>query len=335
MLEINCKLPSKEQQTINYKPQTLSLFWVLYKLRQIIMNKTTCIIIAGPTAVGKTAAAIEIARHFNTAIISADSRQCFKEMDIGVAKPSPEELEQVHHYFINTHSIHDNVNAAVFEQYALQAIDEIFQHNKVAVVTGGTGLYIKAFCEGLDDMPPLSPEIRTAIQEQYQLQGLAWLQQQVQEQDPLYYATGEILNPQRLMRALEVKQATGRSIRSFQQQKKITRPFQIIKLGLELPKPELHARINTRVNGMMQQGLKAEAEKLYPFSQLNALQTVGYKEFFDYFEGAEGDPVEKIKVNTRQYAKRQMTWFRRDGEYRWFLPGAVGEMIEWVDQLTS
>jgi tRNA dimethylallyltransferase len=161
------------------------------------MNNKTCVIIAGPTAVGKTAAAIEVARHFNTEIISADSRQCFQEMDIGVAKPSPEELKQVHHYFISTHSIHSTINAAVFEQYALQAIDKIFQQHDVAVVTGGTGLYIKAFCEGLDDMPPLSPEIRTAIQEQYQQNGLAWLQQQVQEQDPLYYSTGEIQNPQR------------------------------------------------------------------------------------------------------------------------------------------
>lgn len=296
------------------------------------MNNKTCVILAGPTAVGKTAAAIEVARHFNTEIISADSRQCFKEMDIGVAKPSPEELKQVHHYFISTHSIHDNVNAAVFEQYALNAIDKIFQQHNVAVVTGGTGLYIKAFCEGLDDMPPLSPEIRTGIQEQYQQNGLAWLQQQVQEQDPLFYSTGEIQNPQRLMRALEVKQATGQSIRTFQQQKKVARPFNIIKLGLELPKPELHARINARVDGMIKQGLKEEAEKLYPFSQCNALQTVGYKEFFDYFGGEEGDPVEKIKVNTRHYAKRQMTWFRKDTAIQWFTPHAVSEIIDTIER---
>ena len=295
------------------------------------MNKKTCVIIAGPTAVGKTAAAIEVARHFNTAIISADSRQCFKEMDIGVAKPSPEELKQVHHYFISTHSIHDNVNAAVFEQYALHAIDNIFQQHTVAVVTGGTGLYIKAFCEGLDDMPPLSPDIRIAIQEQYQQHGLAWLQQQVQEQDPLYYATGEIQNPQRLMRALEVIQATGQSIRSFQQQKKVTRPFNIIKLGLELPKPELHARINTRVDNMMKQGLQKEAELLYPFKECNALQTVGYKEFYD---GEEGDPVERIKINTRHYAKRQMTWFKKDAEMEWFSPNAINEIIDRVNELT-
>ena len=295
------------------------------------MNNKTCVIIAGPTAVGKTAAAIEVARHFNTAIISADSRQCFKEMDIGVAKPSPEELKQVHHYFISTHSVHDNVNAAVFEQYALNAANEIFQRNNIVVVTGGTGLYIKAFCEGLDDMPPLSPDIRIAIQEQYQQHGLAWLQQQVQEHDPLYYATGEIQNPQRLMRALEVKQATGQSIRTFQQQKKVTRPFNIIKLGLELPKPELHARINTRIDNMMKQGLKQEAERLSPLKELNALQTVGYKEFYE----EDGDPVEKIKINTRHYAKRQMTWFKKDAEMEWFSPNAINKIIGRVDQLIS
>lgn len=286
------------------------------------MNEKTCIIIAGPTAVGKTAAAIEVARHFNTAIISADSRQCFKEMTIGVAKPSQEELQQVRHYFINSHSIHDDVNAAVFEQYALQAANEIFRQHDVAVVTGGTGLYIKAFCEGLDDMPPVSPDIRQSITEQYEQHGLAWLQQQVQLHDPVYYATGEIQNPQRLIRALEVKQATGQSIRSYQQGKKATRDFNIIKVGLELPKPELHARINARVDSMIEQGLVKEVQSLLPFKQLNALQTVGYTEIFDYLEGKISleQAVERIKTNTRQYAKRQLTWFKKDPSMQWFSP---------------
>jgi tRNA dimethylallyltransferase len=249
------------------------------------MNEKTCVIIAGPTAVGKTAVAIEVARHFNTAIISADSRQCFKEMTIGVAKPSREELQQVPHYFINSHSIHDDVNAAVYEQYALQAADEIFRQHDITVVTGGTGLYIKAFCEGLDDMPPVSLAVRQAITDAYEQNGLGWLQQQVKEQDPLYYETGEIQNPQRLIRALEVKQATGESIRSFQQGKKAVRPFRIIKLGLELPRPELNARINARVDNMMQQGLLQEVKALVPFKHLNALQTVGYTELFDYLDG--------------------------------------------------
>jgi len=301
------------------------------------MKEKTCVIIAGPTAVGKTAAAIEVARHFNTDIISADSRQCFKEMTIGVAKPSAGELQQVHHYFINSHSIHDDVNAAVFEQYALQAVHEIFQQHDVAVVTGGTGLYIKAFCEGLDDMPPVSMAIREAITAQYEQQGLTWLQQQVQEQDPLYYATGEIQNPQRLIRALEVKQATGTSIRTYQQGKKATRPFRIIKLGLELPKPELHERINTRVNNMMEQGLLKEVEALLPYKQLNALQTVGYSELYEYLDGKISlqQAVDQIKINTRHYAKRQMTWFRKDVAFQWFSPNAVNEMIDRVNELTS
>jgi tRNA dimethylallyltransferase len=175
----------------------------------------TGIVIVGPTASGKTAAAINIAQHYHTSIISADSRQCFREMSIGVAKPSPEELQQVPHYFINSHSIHEEVNAAVFEQYALNVVNSI--ENDYVVVAGGTGLYIKAFCEGLDDMPPVSLDIRQQLIEQYAQQGLSWLQQQVQQQDPLYYADGEIQNPQRLIRALEVMQATGKSIRSYQQ----------------------------------------------------------------------------------------------------------------------
>jgi len=296
------------------------------------MDNKTCVIIAGPTAVGKTAVAIAIARHFNTAIISADSRQCFREMSIGVAKPSPDELKQAPHYFINSHSIHDDVNAAVFEQYALQAADEIFQQHDIAVVTGGTGLYIKAFCEGLDDVPPVSLAIRQAITTQYEQQGLDWLQQQVQEQDPLYYATGEIQNPQRLIRALEVKQATGTSIRSFQQGKKVTRPFNIINLPLELPKPELQIRINTRVDNMMVDGLLKEVEGLVPYKHLNALQTVGYSELFDFIDGTLTlqQAIERIKINTRQYAKRQMTWFKKDTSIQWFSPNAVDEMINMI-----
>ena len=296
------------------------------------MNEKTCVIIAGPTAVGKTAAAIAIARHFNTAIISADSRQCFKEMTIGVAKPSTNELQQAQHYFINSHSIHDDVNAVVFEQYALQAADEIFKQNNMAVVTGGTGLYIKAFCEGLDDMPPVSLDIRQAITEQYEQQGLAWLQQQVQQQDPLYYANGEIQNPQRLIRALEVKQATGESIRSYQQGRKAVRPFRIIKIGLELPKPELHDRINARVDQMMELGLLTEVKQLLPFKHLNALQTVGYSELFEYLDGKIPlqQAIDQIKINTRHYAKRQMTWFRKDANMQWYSPNDIDAMVEFL-----
>lgn len=292
----------------------------------------TCIVIVGPTAAGKTAAAIETASHFHTHIISADSRQCFREMSIGVAKPSNEELQRVPHYFISSHSIHQEVNAAVFEQYALQAVQEIFQQHDWAVVTGGTGLYIKAFCEGLDDMPPVSPAIRQQITEQYRQLGLAWLQQQVQLHDPNYFAGGEIQNPQRLIRALEVKQATGQSIRRFQQGKKTTRNFRIIKLGLQLPRSELHARIDARANAMMKQGLVAEVKQLLPYRHLNALQTVGYSELFDYLHGVLPlpDAVDRIKTNTRQYAKRQLTWFKKDSSIQWFAPDDIAGMLSYI-----
>ncbi|MFT3824133.1 MAG: tRNA (adenosine(37)-N6)-dimethylallyltransferase MiaA [Chitinophagaceae bacterium] len=295
------------------------------------MTSKTCIIITGPTAAGKTALAITAARHFNTEIISADSRQCFREMSIGVAKPSPEQLQQVHHYFINSHSIHDDVNAAVFEQYALDAADKIFQHHDVAVMVGGTGLYIKAFCEGLDDMPPVSPEIREQISTQFKEKGLEWLQQQVQQHDPVYYSNGEIQNPQRLMRALEVKLATGQSIRSFQGQKTVTRPFNVIKIGLELPKEVLHSNIDQRVHEMVEQGLVAEVTDLLPFRNLNALRTVGYSEIFDYLDNTITLPeaIALIQKNTRQYAKRQLTWFKKDKAIRWFHPTAVHEVLNY------
>jgi len=217
-------------------------------------NKT-CIIIAGPTASGKTPLAIALAQHFNTSIISADSRQCFKELTIGVAKPSPQELQQVKHYFIGSHSIMDEVNAAVFEQYALAAAGEIFSRHDVAVMAGGTGLYIKAFCEGIDDIPAIPPELRASIADRYKREGLPWLQEAVRAEDPGWYASGEIHNPQRLARALEVIRATGRSIRSFQNGKAASRDFNIIKIGVELGRDQLYANINHRVDNMLKQRL--------------------------------------------------------------------------------
>jgi tRNA dimethylallyltransferase len=294
------------------------------------MNNT-CFIITGPTAAGKTALAIELARTFRTDIISADSRQCFRELNIGVAKPSEEELRLVKHYFINSHSIHDEVNAAVFEQYALQAVCTIFQSRPVAVMVGGTGLYIKAFCEGIDDIPPVSPAIREAIVARYEQHGISWLQQQVREADPLYYASGEVSNPQRLIRALEVMQGTGKSIRHYQQGKKITRDFAIVKIGLELNREKLHRNINSRVDKMMEAGLLEEVHSLLPWRQLNALQTVGYSELFNYLDGHCSLPeaVEAIKTHTRQYAKRQMTWFRKDPHIQWFSPDNLQQIIDY------
>ncbi|QEC42996.1 tRNA (adenosine(37)-N6)-dimethylallyltransferase MiaA [Pseudobacter ginsenosidimutans] len=294
------------------------------------MANKTVIIIGGPTASGKTALAIRLAQYFNTNIISADSRQCYREMTIGVAKPSEEELQLVKHYFINSHSIHQGVTAATFEQYALEASKEIFSEKDIAVMVGGTGLYIKAFCEGLDDIPAIDPAIREQINADYAQHGLVWLQQQVATLDPIYYSNGEILNPQRLIRALEVKLHTGRSIREFQQKKNITRDFDTIKLSLELPKEILHQRIHLRVDQMMEQGLLAEVQSLHPYKDLNALRTVGYAELFNYIDskGTLENAVEAIKSNTRYYAKRQMTWFKKDKAFQWFSPGEEEAILE-------
>jgi tRNA dimethylallyltransferase len=295
----------------------------LYKLN-ILKNKKV-IIVLGPTAVGKTAVAVQLAQHFHTSIISADSRQCFKELNIGVAKPSAADLQLVHHYFINSHSIRDEMNAALFEQLALQWADEIFKEKDVMIMVGGTGLYIKAFCDGLDDMPPVSMQTRNEIQSDYEKKGIKWLQEQVKEKDHLFYISGEILNPQRLIRALEVKLSTGNSILSYRKKSQKKRNFDIVQIGLQLPKDQLHRNIDSRVESMMEHGLANEVKELLPWRHLNSLRTVGYTELFDWIDGkiALEQAVDLIKKNTRQYAKRQNTWFRKDHSIRWMYPEDV------------
>jgi tRNA dimethylallyltransferase len=293
-----------------------------------LAKSKTVIIIAGPTAVGKTTVAIKLASYFQTEIISADSRQCFKELNIGVARPSPEELQEVQHHFIASHSVQEEVTAVTFEQYALQKVKDIFQQHDIVIMVGGTGLYIKAFCEGLDRIPGIAPVIREQVTQSYNEKGIAWLQQQLQEKDPLFVQKGEMQNPQRMMRALEVMFSTGQSILTFRKGEKAKRDFNIIKIGLELPTEELHRNINKRVDAMMGAGLLNEVKQLLPFRKLNALQTVGYAELFDYLDGniSVETAVEKIKTSTRQYAKRQMTWFRKDKEVKWFSPLQVEKM---------
>jgi tRNA dimethylallyltransferase len=290
-----------------------------------LVNKNkTVLLLAGPTAVGKTAVAIDLARHFDTEIISADSRQCYRELKIGVARPSEKELKEVKHHFIASHSIHEKINAISFEKYALQKTNEVFENRDVVVVVGGTGLYIKAFCEGMDEIPEIPESLRNEITEGYRLHGLEWLQQEVQQLDPLFFREGEIQNPRRLMRALEIAQATGQPVSTFRKGAKEKRAFDIVKIGLQLPKEELHRRIDIRVDQMMEQGLLEEARSLIPYRQLNALQTVGYKELFDHFDGTITlkEAVALIKRNTKQYAKRQLTWFRKDKAVRWTEPDA-------------
>ncbi|MBK7680432.1 MAG: tRNA (adenosine(37)-N6)-dimethylallyltransferase MiaA [Chitinophagaceae bacterium] len=288
------------------------------------------IVIAGPTAVGKTSLAIELAKHFQTEIISADSRQCFKELNIGVARPSVEELQQVPHHFIDSHSIQEEVTAITFEQYALQKATALFKYHQVVVMVGGTGLYIKAFTDGLDLIPPINPAVRMEVIQSFEQHGVSWLQQQLQQKDPLYSEKGEMQNPQRMMRALEVVESTGQSVLSFRKGEKVKRDFSIIKIGVELPKEELHRNIHTRVDNMMKAGLQEEVKGLLSFRKLNALQTVGYAELFDWLDGniSLEKAMEQIKTATRQYAKRQMTWFKKDKELQWFSPVQINEIIE-------
>jgi tRNA dimethylallyltransferase len=292
------------------------------------------IIICGPTAVGKTAVAIALAQKLKCSIISADSRQCYKELNIGVARPSKQELKQVPHYFIGSHSIQDEITAAGFEQYALDRTRLLHQSNNQVVMVGGTGLYIRAFCEGLDEIPEIDPDIRSGIIEKYEANGITWLQDQLKEKDPDFYEIGEMQNPQRMMRALEVVESTGQSILQFQKGTKASREFNILKIGLELPREELVNRINTRVDEMMKAGLLEEVRTLLPFKKLNALQTVGYSELFDHLQGlcTLENAVEQIKIHTRQYAKRQMTWFKRDTAISWFHPENLQGM---EDRLSS
>ena len=295
-------------------------------------NKTV-IVLVGPTAVGKTAVAIALAKHFKTEIISADSRQCFKELNIGVARPTEEELREVTHYFIASHSIHEEVTAAVFEQYALQKTTELFTKHDQVILAGGTGLYVKAFCEGLDEIPAVQEDIRKSIVAKYEEAGMPWLQKEIEQRDPAFYKTGEIQNPQRMMRALEVLLSTGHSILSFRKGVKATRAFRIIKIGLEISKEELRGHINTRVDNMIAAGLANEVKNLLPDKNLNALQTVGYAELFEFEDGKIRfeKAVEKIKTNTRQYAKRQMTWFKKDKEITWFNPASTEQIIRFLE----
>jgi tRNA dimethylallyltransferase len=296
--------------------------------------KKKLLVIAGPTAVGKTAVSIEVARHFTTEILSADSRQCYRELCIGVARPSEEELAAVPHHFIASHSVHDALTAAWYEQYALDVSERIFQKNDMLVLTGGTGLYIKAFCEGLDAIPAVPQDLRSFLQKEYGEKGIKWLREQLDLKDPLFAAKGEMQNPQRMLRALEVATATGQSILSFRTGKKAERPFQIIHVGLDLPRQELYERINQRVDHMIRHGLTDEVQALTAFRHLNALQTVGYKELFDCFAGAftQEEAISLIKQNTRHYAKRQLTWFRKQESYEWFRPDQVKQILHYLEE---
>lgn len=289
----------------------------------------TLIVIAGPTASGKTAFAIELAKALDTVILSADSRQFYKEMSIGTAAPTEEELSQVKHYFVHHISIEDKYDVADYERDVLQLLEELFKAHDTVIMTGGSGLFIDAVCNGIDTMPDVKPEIREKVQNLFDEGGLKALQNEVQHIDPEYYAIVDQQNPRRLQRALEVCYQTGKPFSSFRQGQAVQRDFAIKKYALLWDRQELINRIDRRVDLMIEQGLLEEAKALYPKRYLNALNTVGYKELFAYFDGlcTLDEAIEQIKIHTRQYAKRQMTWLRRDNSYQWIMPEDIETVI--------
>ena len=282
----------------------------------------TLIIVTGPTASGKTAFSIEMAKALNTVILSADSRQFYKEMSIGTAAPTEEELSQVQHYFVHHIGIEDKYDVADYERDALQLLDKLFKKHDTVVMTGGSGLFIDAVCNGIDAMPDVQPDIREKVQKLYDKGGLKALQDEVQRLDPEYFSLVDQQNPRRLQRALEMCYQTGQPFSSFRSGNAVQRDFDIKKYALLWDRQALIERIDKRVDTMMKQGLLEEARALYPKRHLNALNTVGYKELFAYFDGQYTleEAVEQIKIHTRQYAKRQMTWLRKDKSYTWITP---------------
>lgn len=283
------------------------------------------IVVGGATASGKTRLAIDLAKHYQTEIISFDSRQCYQELQIGVARPSDQDLAEVPHHFIASHSIHEPVNAAGFVQYAQPILDRSWQTHNVIIAVGGTGLYIHALTHGLDPIPSIDPSIRQSIHVMFQEQGLPWLQKQVRAEDPWYAETGEMQNPHRLMRALEVVRGTGKSIRSFQQQATQQNDFNTHWLGIDWDREMLYERINQRVEQMIADGLEEEVTSLQPYASAQALQTVGYREWIDFQQGeaTRAEVIQRIQQNTRHYAKRQLTWFRRIPNMQWFKPDQI------------
>ena len=292
-------------------------------------SSKSLIVIAGPTASGKTAFAIKVAKALNTVILSADSRQFYKEMSIGTAAPTEEELSQAKHYFVHHISIEDKYDVADYERDAMHLLEELFKTHDAVIMTGGSGLFIDAVCNGIDAMPDIQPKIRGKVQKLLDEGGLKALQNEVLRLDPEYFALVDQQNPRRLQRALEVCYQTGQPFSSFRSGNTVQRDFDIKKYALLWDRQELIERIDKRVDMMMEQGLLEEAKALYPKRHLNALNTVGYKELFTYFDGqcTLEEAVEQIKIHTRQYAKRQMTWLRKDSGYRWITPDEEQSLV--------
>lgn len=300
-------------------------------------KKKTLIVVVGPTAVGKTAMAIALANHFHTSIISADSRQFYREMAIGTAKPNKEELEQANHYFIDSHSIEEDYTAGDFEREALIRLAVLFKSTDVVVAVGGSGLFVRALCEGLDDLPKAPEELRNRLNAEFHTNGLEPLKERLKAVDPTYYERADIDNPQRVIRALEVFETSGKPISYFLKQGQAKRPFQIITIGLNTDRKFLYDRINKRVDIMMGEGLLDEVKSLLNYRHKPALLTVGYAELFDFLDGniSLETAVEQIKQNSRRYAKRQITWFKKYGDTTWFEPNDLTGVLAFLQEKTS
>ncbi len=293
----------------------------------------TLIVIAGATGSGKTDLSINIAQHYHAPIISTDSRQFYRGIPIGTAQPDKEQLQAVEHHFIASHDLTQDFNCGAYEQEALHRLEELFQKHDFVVAVGGSGLYIKALCEGMDDLPEVEPELRASLQQQLQQRGVDAMALQLKELDEAYYEVVDKKNPARILRALEVCIGTGAPYSSLRTGKRRPRPFNIIKIATDMERTLLYERIDKRVDIMIEQGLEQEARSVYHLRELNSLQTVGYREMFDYFDGkcSREEAIELIKRNSRRYAKRQFTWFRRDKEFVWFNPSDVGNIIQYID----
>ena len=298
------------------------------------MNKPNLICIVGPTAVGKTDMAIELAQTFQTEIVSADSRQFYRELEIGTAKPTVNQLNTVPHHFINSLSIHDTYDAGRFEQEALEKLENLFEENNVVLMVGGSGLFVDVVCNGMDKFPIVTPELREKLNEEFNTKGLAVLQEELKKKDPVYYAQADIKNYRRVIRALEVIRTTGLPFSGFRKTAKKERPFNTIKIGLEMDRELLYKRIDQRMDKMIARGLFDEAKQFVPFSKLNALQTVGYKEIFGFLQGDYDltEAIRLLKQNSRRYAKRQLTWFKKDHTITWFNPDSFKEISGYLSK---
>ena len=295
------------------------------------------IIVTGPTGIGKTKLCIDLAKHFSTEILSADSRQIYKEMEIGTAVPSEDELKAVKHHFIGNVSIHDYYNVSRYENEAIALIEKLHKKHKVVILTGGTGLYINAICKGIDIMPDPDPKIREQLNNQLKTEGIEILQKQLKVLDEEYYNTVDLNNPARLIRALEICKQTGKPYSSFRKTKDKVRSFKTIKIALNTDRDILYDRINKRVNLMAEAGLIKEVKSLYQHKNLTALRTVGYQELFDASDGEYSieEGLERIQNSSRRYARKQISWIRRDSEYQWFEPNNTSEIIKYIESIVD